>query len=411
MNICLLTYRGNPYCGGQGIYVSYLARELMRQGHTVHVVSGPPYPEEFPGVIWHRVPGVRLHGTNGVFPPVDNPLSAFIPLYFYEWAAHLTGVFAELSTFSMRAFLKVRQLCQRYRFDVIHDNQTLGWGLLPLQALGIPLLATIHHPLTIDRQRGFEPPTSFRQQFERVRFYPVLMQGFVARRLRRIVTVSNASADAISRDFRVPSSAITVIHNGVDCDLFRPLPEVPRVPGRLLFVGNIEDPNKGGRYLLQAMRFVKPEAHLVVVTGGISDWHTLHRQVRELGLEHRITFDCQLTPSALVRMYATAEVAISPSLFEGFGFPAAEAMACGLPLVATRGGALPEVVGNAGMLVQPRHPRALATAINTLLDDSGLRQRLGQAARARIKRRFRWQDAIHRLLKAYEDTINAHRRL
>jgi glycosyltransferase involved in cell wall biosynthesis len=410
MKICLLTYRGNPYCGGQGIYVSSLARELVRQGHEVHGITGPPYPHDISGVTWHRVSGVRLTSDNDVYPPTDNPLSALAPLNFYEWAARQTGAFPEMAAFSVRAFLKVRQLLPRYRFDIIHDNQTLGWGLLPLRALGVPMLATIHHPLTIDRQRGFEPPTSFRQQLGHVRFYPIAMQRFVARRMARIVTVSKASARAISRDFRVPSGNIEVIYNGVDCRLFRPLPEVPRVAGRVLFVGNIEDPNKGGRYLLRAMTYVRPEAHLVVVTGGISDQPTLERELDTLGLRHRITFYSRLSSAALVHMYATAEVAVSPSLFEGFGFPAAEAMACGLPLVAARGGALPEVVGDAGLLVPTRNPQALAVAINTLLRDANLRQRLGQAARARVQTKFRWEEAVQHLVRVYMEMIDAHRR-
>jgi glycosyltransferase involved in cell wall biosynthesis len=313
-----------------------------------------------------------------------------------------------MTAFSIRAFLKLRQLLQRHRFDIIHDNQTLGWGLLPLQALGVPLLATIHHPLTIDRQRGFEPPTSFRQQFDRVRFYPVVMQSFVARRMTRIVTVSQAAARAITRDFGVSPENITVIYNGIDCALFRPLPEVRRIPGRVLFVGNIEDPNKGGRFLLQAMTSVRPDAHLVVVTGGISDPTALEHTLKELGLHHRVSFHCQLSPPELVRMYASAEVAVSPSVFEGFGFPAAEAMACGLPLVAAKGGALPEVVGDAGRLVPTRNAHALATAINILLGDAGLRQRLGQAARVRVQTKFRWEDAVRRLLRVYIEMIDAH---
>jgi glycosyltransferase involved in cell wall biosynthesis len=408
MRICLLTYRGNPYCGGQGIYVSYLARELVRLGHEVHGITGPPYPHSLPGVIWHHVPGLCLYGNNGAYPPTANPLSAFAPLNFYTWAASLAGGFPEMAAFSARAFLKVRQLLRQQQFDVIHDNQTLGWGLLPLQALGVPLLATIHHPLTIDRQRGFEPPTSFQQQFNRVRFYPIRMQRFVARHMARIITVSKASAEAISRDFCVPPANIEVIYNGVDCNLFRPLPEVPRVPGRVLFVGNIEDRNKGGRYLLQAMTHVRPDAQLVVVTGGISDLQGLERELDCLGLRHRITFYARLSSQALVRMYATAEVAVSPSLFEGFGFPAAEAMACGLPLVAARGGALPEVVGDAGVLVPARDAQALAMAINTLLGDSPRRRQLGRTARARIQTRFRWQDTAQRLVQVYTEMCNAH---
>lgn len=410
MKICLLTYRGNPYCGGQGVYVSYLGHELARQGHEVHGISGPPYPDEVPGVTWHRVPGLLLYSSQTSFPPLERPLSALTPLHLYSWLATMLGGFPEMTAFSLRAFRKVRQLLGQHRFDILHDNQTLAWGLLPLRELGLPLLATIHHPLTIDMRRGFDPPTSFRRQFDRVRFYPVCMQGFVARRLARVVTVSEASARAIRQDFGVPAERLEVIYNGVDCEQFRPLPEVQRVPGRILFVGNIEDPNKGGRYLLRALPQVRPEAHLVIVTGGVWDQPALERDLDDLGIRHRVTLHQQLSRDALVRMYATAEVAVSPSVFEGFGFPAAEAMACGLPLVAARGGALPEVVGDAGIVVPARDPRALAEALNALLDDRELRRQLGRAARQRVCKRFRWEDTARRLARVYAEMLDAHGR-
>ena len=411
MKICMLTYRGNPFCGGQGVYVSHLARELARQGHEVHCVSGPPYPEEEDGVIWHRVPGLLLYGENGGYPPPRSPLSAFTPLNLFDFAAFRAGVFSEMTTFSLRAFFAVRRLLARHRFDVIHDNQSLGWGLLPLKSLGVPLLATIHHPLTVDRGRGFEPPTSFARQWEKMKFYPVGMQSVVARRMDHVVTVSHAAAASIREAFRVPSHKMTVVYNGVDAQRFRPLPGVRRVPGRVLFVGNIEDANKGGVYLLRAMALLPPPAHLVIVTGGISQQEWFDGLLEQLGLRGRVQVHYRLTGDRLVQMYASAELAVSPSLFEGFGFPAAEAMACGLPLVAARGGALPEVVGDAGLLVPVRDPGALADACARLLADAGLRQKLGRAARRRVLREFRWSRAAEQLTDVYERVMHAHRGL
>ena len=408
MRIVILTYRGNPFCGGQGVYVTHLAREMVRMGHEVHCIHGPPYSPEEPGIVWHRVPGLNLFEANGNYPPRDNPLAAFTPLNLYERATSLAGQFPELNGFSWRAFLKLRQLMGRYRFDVIHDNQTLGWGLLAIRALGIPLVATIHHPLTIDRARGFDPPATFRQRFDKVRFLPVSMQGFVSRRISHIVTVSHASARDIAADFRVRPSRIRVIHNGLDSQRFQPQPHVKRVPGRLLFVGNLQDGNKGGIYLLRAMARLPPPAHLVVATGGV-DLQWLDGHLEALGLRGRVIVKTKVPPQELVGLYATSELAISPSLYEGFGFPAAEAMACGLPLVAARGGALPEVVGDAGVLVPPADEGALAKAIGQLLNDPERRARLGRAARERIVTKFRWEDAAERMVAVYREALDAHR--
>ena len=419
MRICLLTYRGNPFCGGQGVYVSYLGRELARLGHEVHCVSGPPYPLPTEGMTLHKVDGGLELWLDPVYRNNHNghPLAALSPLKLFERAAFHAGHFPEMTTFSVRAFAAVRRLMAQRRFDIMHDNQTLGWGLLPLRALGVPLVATIHHPLSIDRMRGFEPPTSFAQQLRRTLFFPMGMQRFVARRIGRLVTVSQVSAQEIARCFGVPPASIRVIHNGLDSDLFRPRPHIARVPGRVLFVGNLQDPNKGGVYLLRAMgrllarRGAASNAHLLVVSGGIKHWEWLNGHIAAQGLQGRIDFKFKITPEELVDTYAGAEVAVSPSVFEGFGFPAAEAMACGLPLVAARGGALPEVVGDAGVLVPARDSAALADAIGQLLHDPVRRARLGGLGRARGVAHFRWEEAARQMVDFYQETIDAHHRL
>jgi MMP alpha-(1->4)-mannosyltransferase len=379
----------------------------VRLGHEVHCLHGPPYAHEDGGATWHRVPGLNLFEADGAYPPPWAPLSALEPVNLLERALVLWGQFPELTGFSLRAFAAVRHLLRRHRFDVVHDNQSLGWGLLGIAGLGLPMVATVHHPLTIDRARGFDPPAGFRKRLDRVRFYPVLMQGAVARRMRRIVTVSEASAAAIAADFRVPAGRIRVIPNGVDAQRFRPLPGVQRVPGRVLFVGNLEDANKGAVYLLRAMARLPAPAHLVVATGGISQQDWLREQLDTLGLHDRVTIRYRVEPASLVELYASAQVAVSPSLFEGFGFPAAEAMACGLPLVAARGGALPEVVGDAGVLVPVADDAALAGAIAGLLADPARREALGRAARERVVERFRWDAAARALVHVYEEAIGA----
>ena len=408
MKILLLTYRGNPFCGGQGVYVSHLGRELVRLGHEVHCLQGPPYAEEDGGMIWHRVEGLNPMDSGGLLHPPGKPWAALSPINFFERAAALAGQFPEMTSFSWRAFIALRALLAHHRFDVVHDNQSLGWGLLAIKALGIPTLATIHHPLTIDRARGFDPPSTFRDRWNKVRFYPLLMQTLVARRMARIVTVSQASARDIVADFRVAPEKIRVIHNGLDASQFRPLPKIARVPGRVVFVGNLEDPNKGGIHLLRAMAILPPPAHLVVATGGISRQDWLREQLESLGIAGRVHIRYQVPPGELVRLYAGAEVAVSPSLYEGFGFPACEAMACGLPLVATDGGALPEVVGDAGVIVPKGDPQALAAALAGLLNDPGRRSTLGAAARKRVTEHFRWDTAARSLLEVYRETIDAH---
>jgi glycosyltransferase involved in cell wall biosynthesis len=388
----MLTYRGNPFCGGQGVYAMALGQALARRGHEVHCVTGPPYPPPTPGVVWHRVPGLALFTGNGGGNG-HHPLRELLPLRLYERAASSLGVFPEMTAFSLRAFGAVRALQRRMTFDVVHDNQTLGWGLLPLAQLGVPLVATIHHPLTVDMERGFDPPSGFAQRWNKVVFHPILMQRFVARRIPHVITVSRASRERIVSDFRVPADRIHVVPNGVDAQRFRPRPEIARVPGRVLYVGNLEDPNKGGKYLLRAAAQLRPGAHLLVATGSIQAEGWVPRLVQDLALGGRVQFRFGLDTEALAALYNTAEVAVCSSLFEGFGFPAAEAMASGLPLVSTQGGALPEVVGDAGVLVPVADPAALAQAVNGLLAEPARRAALGRAARERVLECFQWDRA------------------
>jgi glycosyltransferase involved in cell wall biosynthesis len=109
--------------------------------------------------------------------------------------------------------------------------------------------------------------------------------------------------------------------------------------------------------------------------------------------------------------YAEAEIAVVPSLYEGFGFPAAEAMACGLPTIATTAGALPEIIGEngrTGLLIPPRDPYAIANAIKRLLADPDLRKRMGRAARERIINHFTWDEAAKKLEAVYQKVIDAY---
>jgi glycosyltransferase involved in cell wall biosynthesis len=413
VRICLLSYRGNPFSGGQGVYVTELGKWLARLGHEVHLISGPPYPRETEGIALHRLPGRSPYLRQR--PPardLGRELAADLhPLALYERAAHTLGLFPDMASFSLRAWRHLRGLSKTLPFDIVHDNQGLGWGLIPLNWLEAPVVATVHHPLHIDRARAFEAPTSFAEQWRRVRFYPLFMQGAVARRMERLLTPSRASAEAIEAHFRVPRGRVRVVYNGVDSDLFHPEPGIRRVPGRILFVGNLADRNKGALYLLRAMARLRPPAHLAVIGAGPSPPDWVEREIARLGIAGRVSFEVQLSPRELVPRYASAEIAVSPSLFEGFGFPAAEAMACGLPVVAASGGALPEIVGEAGLLVPPRDPERLAAALERLLQDAALRGRLGRAARERAVERFRWERAARETAEVYREAIDAHHRL
>jgi len=415
VRIALLTYRGNMYCGGQGIYAAHLAREWHRQGHEVHVIAGPPLPALDPEIPLHVIPNENVFGL----PHPDwarrpAPTRLLRPLDLWELGVSRLGVFPEMQTFGLRLLLRWKELQRRHRFDVVFDNQSLSWGLLGLQASGVPVVSVIHHPLHIDREADFAIDRRFSMRLKRTLYFPLFMQQRVAPRLARIVTVSEASRREIERHFGIPEKAVSVVYNGTDLETFRPLGGRP-VETDLLFVGRTDDRKKGIGTLLEAMTHLPEHVTLKIVDGRIGEKSLVTRLLRRYRLGDRVRIQRRmLTLPELVEEYARARVAVVPSFFEGFGFPASEAMACGLPVVANAAGALPEVVGTdgeAGRLVAPRDARALAAALADLLSEPARARRMGRAARARVERLFRWDAAAAGLIEVFEEVRRAaHRR-
>ena len=411
MRIALLTYRGNMFCGGQGIYASYLAREWKRAGHDVHVFASPPLPELADDIPLHTIPNDNVFGQPYPdFFDAERPFSLLKPLSLWELAVSRFGVFPEMQTFGIRLLMRWREIQNRYRFDVVFDNQSLSWGLLGLRATGVPVISVIHHPLHIDREADFAIDPRLSKKIKRTLYFPLFMQQVVAPRLDRIVTVSEASRVEIERYFGIPQKQVPVVYNGTDTDIFRPIEDVPK-QADLLFVGRTEDRKKGIGTMFEALSLLPQHITLKVVDGRIPEDGLVPRLIAQYGLQDRVQIvDRMLTTEELVEQYATARVALVPSFFEGFGFPASEAMACGLPVIANAAGALPEVVGSdghAGRLVAPRNAPQLACAIREILDEPERAREMGLAARRRIETVFQWSDAAARLVEVFEETRHA----
>ena len=407
MKICMLCYRANPFCGGQGIYLKYVAEAFARQGHKVHAVVGPPFPEHMEGVVVHQVPNNEYYvkKKKDVINP-HAPFDIFNPLNFYQYFNSRFSTFPEISGFSYRAFLKIRELHRSEQFDVIHDNQCLGYGLLLMKSLGIPVVATIHHPLTIDLENVIERASSFTNKIKGVMFYPTVMQKIVSKRLDHVITVSEDSKEKIHYAFGVPRERQTVVYNGLDTSLFSPGKDVRKKKGKMIFVGNVEDGKKGFVYLLRALKHIKSDAFLTVIDGGAPHRKLTAQMIQFLGIENRVEFAGKVDTDGLIQHYRESELAIVPSVYEGFGFPAAEAMACGVPVIASDGGALPEVVGNAGIVVPSRDEKGMARAIDTAFNDRDTLQRMGNEGRARVVEMFNWDDAAARMITVFEKTIS-----
>jgi glycosyltransferase involved in cell wall biosynthesis len=394
LRIALLVYRGNPHSGGQGVYARYLSRELTELGHSVTVFSGQPWPILDPEVDFVALPSLDLYREPDPFR-IPRPSELRSAIDVAELAIMCTGGFPEPRTFSWRA--RRALAARRAMFDVVHDNQTFGGGTLGLLADGWPLLGTCHHPITVDRSLELEHARGIVRRVSLRRWYGfVEMQKRVARRLPRILTVSESSRRDIVAQMGVRPEQLAVVPVGADHRVFRPWPEIARVPGRIMTTASADVPMKGLLPLLEALaklRVERPSAHLVVV-GRLRPDSPAAAAIDRLGLGDVVTSVAGISDDQLVACYARAEVAVVPSLYEGFSLPAVEAMACGVPLVATTGGALPEVVGpdgHAGLLVPPGDAGGLTLAIDRVLGDGDLARRLAEAGRARVLRRFTWQ--------------------
>lgn len=418
LRIALLAYRGKPHVGGQGVYVRHLAKALVDLGHHVEVLGGQPYPEVDPRVPLVELPSLDIY--NDHFPL---RMPGFWELKdLADWAevtSFSAGTFPEPMAFSLRAWKHLHERVDD--FDLVQDNQCLGWGLLGMQRDGLPVLGTVHHPITVDRRLEMEHARSTWERFSKARWYAFTkMQTRVAKRLRRVVTVSSNSLEDIVRDHEVERDRLHVVPVGVDQEIFRPLPEVDRVPGRIITTASADVTMKGLRYLLEALAKLRTERPVeLVVIGRLKEGGQSDHTIDQLGLRGAVTFISGVPEQRIIELYSEAQLAVVPSLYEGFSLPAIEAMACGVPLVATTGGALPEVVGADGetaLLVPPGDSDALAAAIRRALDDDELRDRIGAAGRQRVIERWTWRHTAdgtveqYRALLAETADIQARRR-
>ena len=410
LRLALLTYRGKPTVGGQGVYVRHLAKALVDLGHHVEVFAGQPYPEVDDRVPLHKLSSLDTY--NDYYPARKPRFFEYKSVYdVMEAASFATGNFPEPMAFSWRAYGALRN--RRREFDLIHDNQTLGWGILALQRAGWPILETIHHPISVDRRLELEHATSLWDKVGKRRWYAFTkMQSQVARRMPHVLTVSESSKGDIHRDYEVPLENMHVVPVGVDPDIFKPVPGVQRVPGRILCTTSSDVTLKGLKYLLEAMAKLRTERNVeLVIIGKPRSESRTPQLIEQYGLKDIVTFVHGVSDQRIVELYSECALAVVPSLYEGFSLPAVEAMSSGVPLLATTGGALPEVAGihnETCFLVPPGDAEALAAMMRTVLDQPELRARVGAAGRQRVVDNWSWKHTAVRTVEHYRAVLDEH---
>ena len=393
----MLAYRGKPHVGGQGVYVREMSKALVELGHTVEVFGGPPYPDLDDKVPLHKFPSLEIFNDHypgripGFWEIKDYP-------DFVEVCSYLTGNFSEPLSFSMRAFRALKQRSDE--FDLVIDNGSLAYGNLKIQKkLGLPILGIIHHPITVDRRLELDNARTFLERLGKRRWYAFTrMQTRVCQKIQRIITVSESSKEDISHDHKVDVNKIHVVPIGIDTDFFAPQTDIERISGRIVSTASADVPLKGQKFLLEAIAKVRdefPHVHLELV-GKQREGSTTAETLNQLGLDDIVRFNQGISYKELVNLLASAEVAIVPSLYEGFSIPAIEALSCGAPLIASTGGALPEVAGphlETCLAVPPGDSDALADQIKYAFQNPDLCRKIGLAGRQRVIEKWSWRES------------------
>ncbi len=406
MRIALLSYRSKDHCGGQGVYVRHLSRGLVELGHDVEVFSGQPYPQLLdPRVKLTEVPSLDLYREPDPFR-VPRPSEIRDSIDLLELTTMWTAGFPEPRTFSLRV---ARLLADRRAdYDVVHDNQSLGTGLLKVANAGLPVVATVHHPITRDRVLDLAAARWWRKPLVHRWYGFSKMQKEVARQIPDLLTVSSASAADIVADFDVSPDQLHVVPLGVNTNLFKPRTQ-PRQPGRIIAIASADTPLKGVRTLLGAIARIRVNRDVELrLVAKVEPNGATHKLIAELGISDIVHIASGLADAELAALFASAEIACIPSLYEGFSLPAVEAMASGTPIVASQVGALPEVLGTDGAcaeLVPPADVEALTRALGALFDSPDKRRALGKAGRERSISVFSWEAVAAQTVRVYERAI------
>ncbi len=408
MKIGILSYRSHPYSGGQGIYVRHLSKALQKLGHEVTVLSGPPYPNLDASIQLEKIPSLDLFESEDRIKEFKFRF-LFSPIDLYEWINVMTGGFPEPYTFGKRV-LKHLQESQQV-FDVILDNQSLCSSLLDIQKF-YPLAVTIHHPITKDHKLEMENASNWKERLSSRRWHNFLpMQKKVAPKLKKIICVSKPSMQDTIQELQVKPEKLEVILNGIDVDTFKPDKNMKIIENRIVTTASADIPLKGLRYLIDALPKVLedfPKTHLIVI-GKSPNESKIRKLIEDLDLNEKVIFKSNLSEEEIVDIYHTSQIAVIPSLYEGFGFGAGEAMACGTPLISTDSGGLKDVIGDSAVRIQSGSVKDIEKEINNLFNDDERRRELSLKGRKRMEDLFDWKISASKYVKVFEEIINIHK--
>ena len=392
LKIALLSYRSAPFSGGQGIFVRELSSALLKRGHEVDIISGPPMPILDPGNKLIKLEGLNLFETfnfrDRVFKLWNKKNKD--SLDYYDFFKTLIGGFPEMYSFGERV---KKYLSHKKDYDIVIDNQSLSLGMLEIQKT-YPFIEIIHHPITKDFKYDLIYSNGFMQRFFKKRWYSFLkMNKKVAPKLKKIITPSVNSKKDIALDFKIDPKRIDVIPNGLDLTIFKKNNGLERERFKIVTVASADIPLKGLDTSLKAISLILdkyPKIKLSVVGNPRENGHT-ERVIRQLNLTNHISFKTNLSKEEVAYEYQSSSLAIISSLYEGFGFPAAEAMACGTPIISSNSSALPEIIQDFGQLYEPGNSVALRDCIENFYLNRSSYNDLAKKGSLYANETFNWE--------------------
>ncbi len=401
LNIAISSYRSAPFGGGQGIFIYELSKALQALGHNVDIISGPPYPSLEPEINLIKSPGLDLFSTF-VF---KDRISLFRNKKnkslddWYEFFSALLGGFPEIKTFGGR----LKELLCNSKYDVLIDNQSISFGILEIQK-NTPILEIIHHPITKDYKYDIEFSKGIIQKISKWRWFSFLkMQKKVAPKLKAISTPSLNSKNDIVKDFNVSEEKISVIPNGIDFEVFSPKDHISRIVGQIITTASADVPLKGLDFTLKAIAALikdHPYLRLIIIGSPRAGGHT-ERLIQKLKIEANVVYKTNLTKEEIAIEYAHSNIAIVSSLYEGFGFPVGEAMACSIPLIATDVASIPEITSSFAELIPACDSKSIENSIRDILSNPSEYQSRADEGRKHIIDNFDWK----KIAQSYEELI------
>ena len=410
MEIGLVTDRLDYGICGIGNYVYNITRQLLKldKENEYTLIHLKPQDLQKP---YHDI-FVNAQDLVAEPPKLENITSSLLESRASEHIPfNWKNIYEKLENVILKRVLLPRVLKEK-NFDLIHEMSQL----IPLSYSPALEIVTIHDTIpflnTEDFNKELHTPAKIFSSINSQMLMKLMKKNI------HVITISNASKKDIMRIFGISADKIFTVYYGIDDKIFKPLNISKGIIIRkygiidpyILYVGSLE-PRKNVYGLIQAFKELKRRKiqYKLVIASALNQYYpALLRFLKELNLTDNVMFIGHAPPSSLVELYNGADLFVFPSLHEGFGLPPLEAMACGTPVVTSNTSSLPEVVGDAGIKVNPRDIKALAEAMYDVLIDGDLRRKLSEKSLIQA-RKFSWKRAAEDTLRIYETVFGAHR--